>query len=226
MFHLPKSHAVKNLLLGLSCALVLTCPALATVTLQFNESYVSGIPSNFANSSGIVTNGMRWGIIVSTSDSSFAGGGTSYDEYTYGPGTAGFLSYGGVATDDYYIPGFFTGDATSLLEGDITTPGGQGSIIEDLIFSLTGGVSTGDRFALIWFSDNTSAAGSKYGFFTDTSFVLPSDGATGEYGAVFVGVDPIRSASNTFAASVIPEPSRALLLFVGVVGLMMRRRRA
>ena len=215
---------MKYSFLALAVASLLVSEANATVTLQFNESYVSGIPSNLANAGGIITNGMRWGIIVSTSDSSFAGGGTNYDAYAATPTTAGFLSYGNAVTDDYYIPGTFTDDASALLEGDFTTAGGQGSIIDDLIVSLTGGVSLNDKFALVWFSDNTSANGSKYGFFTDASFVMPADGSLTGFGAPFVGNDPTRVASNTFG-TVIPEPSRAVLLLGGALGLAMRRRR-
>jgi hypothetical protein len=216
---------MKYSVLALAVIGLLTSAANATVTLQFNESFVSGIPSNFANAAGTVTNGMRWGIVVSTTDSSFAGGGLNYDAHGPGPGTDGFLSYAGSVTDDYYIPGTFTADGSILLEGDFVTPGGQGSIVDDIIVSLTNGITQNDKFALVWFSDNTSANGSKYGFFTDASFVMPADGSLTGYGAVFAGNDPIRSASNTFG-TVIPEPSRAILLLGGMLGLAMRRRRS
>lgn len=143
--------------------------------------------------------------------------------------TDGFWSFGGVLSDDYYIAGALTVDASSFYPGGDfggSTPG-SGSIIDNLIVSYPSGVTAGDAFALVWFDSNSTAVGAKYGLFTHASFVLPAnDGGTYSYGTPFMGTDPIRSASNTFAASVIPEPSRALLLFFGMAGLMMRRRRA
>jgi hypothetical protein len=203
-----------------------TLSASATVTIQFNESFVGGIPSNLANSAGVISNGMRWGIVVSTTDGTFAGGGTNYDPYAAGPATAGFLNQGGAASDDYYIPGTLTADGSILVEGDFSTAAGNGSIVDDLVVSLTNGVSLNDKFALIWFSDNTSSNGSKYGFFTDPTFVMPADGSTTGYGSPFVGNDPTRTASFTFGGpTVVPEPSRLMLLGLGVFGLFFRRRR-
>lgn len=205
----------------------------ATVTLQFNGSFNSGILSNLANAAGTVSNGMRWGIIVSTSDASFAGSGANYDAYNAGVTTEGFLSFGGLTTDDYFIPGTLTADSSGLLEGDFTTPGANGSIVDDMAgVALTGdlaglglgaGITTGDKFALVWFSDNTSLDNSKYGFLTDASFIIPSNSALQDYGPAFAGADSTRPASNTFGT--VPEPSRMMLLGFGLVGLFFRRRR-
>lgn len=201
----------------------------ATVTLHFNDAYTTGLPNNLANAAGSVSNGMRWGIVVSTTDGSFAGGGTSYDAYTIGSATAGFLSHNGAVTDDYYIPGTFTADGSFLAAGDGGVTAGNGSIVDDLVVSLTSGVSVNDLFTLIWFGSagNGSAAGDKYGIFSSPSFVMTADGTDPIYGAAFEGNDPIRSASNTFqSSSPIPEPSRVLFLALGGMGLLMRRRRA
>ena len=95
-------------------------------------------------------------------------------------------------------------------------------------FPLTGGVAANQAFALVWFATNTSTTGSNYGFLTDATFLVPSGAATTEFGAPFVGVNPIRSASDTFGAAIAgsPEPSRLLLLGVGgLAGMMVRRRR-
>ncbi len=171
--------------------------ASGTATLQFSAPYSEGIASNFANSSGVVTNGMRWGIIVDTGNNGFANSATNYDAFAPGVVTAGFLSVGGTATDDYYIPGGLTEDGSGALEGDFTTPGGPGAIGEDLVITLTGGVSMGKPFAVVWFSNNTSADGSRYGFLADGSFVLPADSSIGSFSSFFAGVDPIRSATKT-----------------------------
>ena len=202
---------------------------MATVTIQFSEPFAGGIPSNLANAAGTITDGMRWGIVVDTLGNGFANSGTSYDAYASGVTTAGFLGAGGSAGDDYYIPGTLTvnGLTSGLQEGDFTTVPGHGSILDDLTsIPLTNGVSAGDKFALVWFSSNTSTAGSKYGFFTDNSFLMPSDGNTTSYGSPFVGNDSTRSATNTFASlAPVPEPSRVILLGVGAFGLISRRRR-
>lgn len=203
-------------------------PAAATVTLHFNDAYTTGLPNNLANDVGTVSNGMRWGIVVSTTDASFAGGGTSYDAYTAGSATAGFLSHNGAITDDYYIPGTLTADGSFLAFGDGGTTAGGGSVVDDLSVSLTNGVSVNDLFSLIWFGSagNGSAVGDKYGLFTSPSFVMGSDGTDPVYGAPFEGNDPVRTASNTFQSPTLaPEPSRVLFLALGGIGLLMRRRR-
>ncbi len=200
----------------------------ASVTIQLSEPYTSGIVSNLANGSGVITDGMRWGIIVDTTGNGFANGGTSYDAYAAGAATSGFMGANGSTSDDYYIAGTFTGDASNLnlKEGDFTTVPGHGSIVDDLVVPFTNGVGAGGKFALVWFSSG-STAGEKYGFLSDASFVLPSEPGVGSYGAVFTGNDPTRAASNTFAAIVsAPEPSRMLLVGFGAFGLMLRRRRS
>ena len=209
-------------------AAFISLPAAATVTLHFNDAYTTGLPNNLANATGTVSNGMRWGIVVSTTDASFAGGGTSYDAFGAGSATAGFLSHNGVVTDDYYLPGTLTTDGSFLALGDGGTTAGAGSIVDDLAVSLTNGVSVNDLFALIWFGSagNGSAAGDKYGLFTSPSFIMGADGTDPVYGTPFAGNDPVRTASNTFQnPSLVPEPSRVLFLALGSMGLLMRRRR-
>jgi hypothetical protein len=200
----------------------------AAITIQFYEPYFGGIVDNLANAAGVATNGMRWGILVDTSANGFASDGTAYDPYLAGVTTAGFFSAGSAITDDYFIPGALTVDGSTLYPfGDFgsTTPG-NGSIVDDIVVNYTNGISLNDRFALIWFSTNSSGEGDKYGFFSDPSFVLPADnGATVSFGTPFQGIDPVRPANNTFGATVIPEPSRMMLLGFGLVGLFFRRRR-
>ena len=89
--------------------------ASATVTFQFSLPFSGGIASNLANASGVVTNGMRWGIIIDTAGNGFANAAANYDAYAPGVGTAGFLSVGGTVTDDYFIPGTLTQDGSGFL---------------------------------------------------------------------------------------------------------------
>ncbi len=202
---------MKYVLSVLALALGLAVSANAAVEIGFNDAYdtatdggghpIGGIASNLANAAGVVTNNMTWGIVIDTSGNGFS---ASYDPYAGGVATAGYLSSGGSVTDDYYVPGTTTVDGTNsgYLEGDLSTVPGNGSILDDLTVTLSGAITSGKPFALIWFSNNTSANGSKYGFLTDATFLLPGDGNTTEFGKPFVGNDPIRTASHTFGTVV------------------------
>lgn len=179
----------------------LALDAQASVLIGFNDAPFGGIASNLANSAGVPTDGMTWGIVVDTTGNGFAKGGANYDPYANGVGTGGYLSADGSVTDDYYIPGATTVDGTGqgYTDGGTGTEPGHGTILDDMgPFSFPLGVASGQHFALIWFSANSSSNGSKYGFFTDASFVLPSDGSQVEFGSAFLGNDPVRSASSTF----------------------------
>lgn len=217
---------MKQIALIFSFSVLLAKLGSAATTVQFYEPYFGGIVDNLANASGVATNGMRWGIIVDTTGNGFSNSGTSYEPYTAGVTTAGFFNANGGVTDDYFIPGGLTVDASTIYPaGDFggTTPG-SGSIVEDIVVGYSNGISTNDKFALIWFSSNSSSEGAKYGFFADNSFVLPADsGSTVSYGTPFQGTDPIRTANNTFTA--VPEPSRIALMGLGLAGLFFRRRR-
>ena len=209
-------------------ALIVVGSCHATVTIQFAYPYFGNIPSNLANFSGTVTDGMRFGIVVDTTGNGFSS--TQYDAYAGGGTTAGFLSASGASTDDYYIPGLTTVDGTSspFFESDFTTIPGHGSILDDMppITLGANGVSTGDKFALIWLATNSTGAGDHYGLLTDASFVLPSEPFTGPFDTPFAGNDPVRSASFTFQSTLAPEPSRVLLVGVGLVCSLFRRRRS
>jgi len=191
----------------------------SATTLQFSQGGTGA--TNFADQNGTVTNGMRWGIIISSTNSTFNAG--SYDPFD--ATLSGFLFVGGIATDDYY---FATGEFTAALGGPFFTgvEAGNGGITtannvpstDDLVPNVNGG----DSFGIIWFATSTANEGDYYGFLTDASFVLPASGINA-FTAPFVGEDPIRSATFQFQA--IPEPSRFLLIgFAGLLGLLRRRR--
>jgi hypothetical protein len=194
----------------------------AASTLQFSQGGKGA--TNFANSSGTVTNGMSWGLIIDTSGNGFQAG--SYGQFSVN--ASGFLEINGVATDDYYVS---TGLATQTIGAPFFSGGEAGA---GAITTTTGGpdvgtvagLTAGDAFGLVWFSnvgDTSASVGDAYGFFTHGSFTYGGAGSIISFSNAFTGTDPIRSANLTVAG--IPEPSRAVLVFGGVLGLAMRRRR-
>lgn len=202
--------------------LVLSTTSHASITLQFSQTAV-GRATGFANSAGTITNGMNWGILIDGSGNGFS---SAYDAPS-SAATSGFLSNNSVVTDDYFVT---TGLLTANQTPTGTDPGGAGGIssLAGIFTSYPAGIGQGDAFRIIWF-DGAPAAGSKYGLFSDASFTLPSDGSTTSYASVFSGstADPAKPANLSFnSAGPIPEPSRALLLGFGALGLMFRRRRA
>ena len=207
-------------LLLLSAALF-TTDAWSAVSLQFglaNQARATNF-GGFNATTG--TNGMRWGIVVDTDNTGFLADG--YDPISLN--SNGFINASGTPTTNYY----YTNPSATLTNTVGTTsagaePGGDGAIttIGPLDFIAT--VGAGDKFAIIWF-DGTPGAGTHYGLFTNPAFVLPSDGNTTPYTAVFAGADPVKQANLTFTGGVIPEPSRMMLLGFGLVGFFFRRRR-
>lgn len=189
--------------------------AQATVTMLFTEIGVANA-TGFADSSGTPQNGMNWGIIVSTSDSMLSAG--LYDVFDYN--TSGFLSINGILTDDYYVAQPVLTSTSSTID---TEPGGDGSIysITAVPYGGATNITQSDPFALIWFP-TAPAVGSSYGVFTDSSFMIPSDGSNTSYSSVFLGPDPAKPASYTFA---VPEPNRVVLLLLGGLPFLMRRRK-
>lgn len=200
---------------GLLALLALAQPASATITLTFSSDAV-GRASRFSNSAGTAgVNGMRWGIIVSTSDSTFA---SSYDG-GFDINTSGFLSSGGVATDDYYVahPQWSTSPADAVTRNTDSTPtiggtdpGGDGSITGMASAPYTN-LSVGRPFQIVWF-ESGSAVGDNYGTLGNTGstapFVLPADGGSSDFTAFFAGTaaDPIRGAFSLFRSPVAAQP--------------------
>lgn len=196
----------------------------AATVIQFYEPYNKGIADNLSGFTGAGKDGMMWGIIVDTTGNGFAANGAAYNDYA-NLAVAGFFSSGGTLTDDYYIPGALTVNGALFYPGgDGGVDPGHGAIVDDITVNYTSGISQGDKFALVWFDTNSGATGAHYGFFADNSFILPADtGATVGFTDPFIGADAPRNASNTFQA--VPEPSRILILGVGLMGFLLRRRR-
>lgn len=186
----------------------------ASVTLIFSQTGTARA-TGFGNKDGVAADNMNWGIIISTSNSQFSAG--SYDVFDVTQ--SGFLKINGVLTDDYYVAQPLLTSTLGETGGD---PGGAGGItaISEVPFG-SNGISVNDPFALIWF-DMAPSPSSYYGVLQNAAFVVPTDGSNQSYADVFLGADPIKTASFQFAA--IPEPSRAILLSLGVFAFLIRRK--
>jgi hypothetical protein len=216
-----------------SAVLLSAGSAMATVTLQFSQTNVARA-TGFGDRNGVAQNGMAWGIIVDSAGNGFAGASvsTTYDLFSSGTtsGSGIQLTVGGVQTDDYYVSNASTTlNLTPTGSAGGTDPGGAGGItsLASIFSTYPSGVAAGDAFSIIWFDTSPNANGTYYGMMADASFTLPPDGNTTSYASVFAGTtaDPVKTAQFQFGVA-IPEPSRALLAGFGLLGFLMRRRRA
>ncbi|MCP5557546.1 MAG: hypothetical protein H7A55_07300 [Verrucomicrobiaceae bacterium] len=187
------------LLVSAAATVLATQNSQATVTLQISQIGVARA-TGFANAAGTPTDGMRWGVVVSTADASFSSG--SYDVFDFN--TSGFLSVGGIPTDDYYVA-HPTSAVTATLSATNGDPGGAGGItsINPVPFGGATNITANDAFSLIWF-EAAPASGTSYGMFTDASFLIPGDTAVQSYASPFVPAarPTLRSAANL--SSVVP----------------------
>jgi hypothetical protein len=208
---------LNKLIIASLAALVSFSAANAAVTITFNAGFVGGLSSNLANTAGVVSNGLKYGIIVSTDASAIL---TEYDLVPFTLGSSVALTSNTASTGDRLIlANDLTSDSSQggvFVEGDGTTPGGNGGVA-GISFAFGDGVAAGQAFTLVWIDETTNRAGA----LTHAQFIIPPDGATVSQDQVFVGVDPVRPATNiTF----VPEPSAALLGLLGIFGLVRRRR--
>lgn len=204
---------MKNKLL-LALSVFPAASMMGSVTLNIN---ISGLE----NSSGTVTNGMEFGIIVDTSAGANgfeAGSYTGFDITTNGQ----FLSTTSGVTDDWFVYGgsLGTGQTPPVTSNNVVL--GDGWVgIQNINFV---NLSQGNEFAVIWFPSGTaSSSGDDYGFFTDTggttNMVIPSDGNSSSA--------PTSVSTKSVDFQVVPEPST--LAFFGLFGfifLFVRRRPA
>lgn len=212
----------------------------ATSTLQFSN--VGRLTGFSAHGDVDGTDGMRWGLVIDTARDGWAGMGTSgsanaakYDAFDNS--VSQFLSVGGVVTTDYYFTpaALPTTSTQSALNLDL---GGVGGIVSAVgvpngtDVSRPAGFDTGDPFAVIWF-DGASIDGNYYGLYsnfaptspTGFEFILPASGSLVSYSSPFNSATPeaIKQANIQFGS--VPEPSRVMLLGLGGLGLVFRRRR-
>lgn len=186
-----------------------------SVTIQIKES-------GFQNGSGVVTNGMAWGLVVDTTSAGFAGltssnllpsgsfpsvdpGGSGNDT-----GSVQLLSFSSAEAGLY----FFRGPGDTENSGP---PSFQDGFINEININVGGSpASPGDSFGLIWFPNSSISSNDPYGF--ESLGVLPAGGSTTPFAA---------SVSSTNYTVAVPEPSHFALAF-GLIGLgvvVWRRRR-
>jgi len=207
----------KNKLLSLVAFIVAFGAANATVTINVQTS-------GWGDASG-TANDLFWGIIVDTDGAASGGdfGGT-------------FLADMGDALNGYTLPtvsgggGFASGvsvfDEYELVAArSLTAAGGPpnfaGGGMNDLGLNLTGNISAGNDYGLIWFSTGVTTLGTSDTFGFQDFGNLPSDGST-----ITNGGTPGLTTNVITAA--VPEPSTfaALAGLFALGAVMVRRRRA
>lgn len=113
---------------------------------------------------------------------------------------------------------------------NVSSDFGQTFLPAGFTFNLTNGVDTGDSFLVVVFdqADNTSTVatvGSTYRIWTDSSWVVPSDGDTVTFNQG--GLNRLTDAAD-FTAQVVPEPATyAFMLSVSflIFAIYFRRKK-
>ena len=177
----------------------------ASVTLSINKA-------GWGSASADGVNGMTWGLVVDSSGATFGGAvltdlATLLQDFVV-PAIASPANPVQIGTSNYYFAraqaNTASGPPPTFLSGLMNT----------VQLNLVGDVGTGDAAGLLWLP-GTTAAGQSFGFF-DLSTTLPSDAAT---------ISPSSVAGRATNVIGVPEPSRAVLAGLGLLGLFFRRRR-
>lgn len=195
----------------------------SAATVNFQISQGANQATNFTSANGTVSNGLVWGLMFSTTNTTFS----VFDQgFTLSTSLNGTLIPG---TDDYFIS-----SAVLTAQGTTTDAANPGKInilnSVQMAVPATNAIVAGNQFAVVWFDSTVTSAtqqlagGNKYGLITDPAWVVPAAGATQNISTFFAtSPDPVKTAS-AFTVTGIPEPSAALLGAIGALGLLRRRR--
>jgi hypothetical protein len=194
-----------------------SCIALVSAMVSHGAVTFSGTAAtNLQNNAGdgTVADGTLW-LLVASSDSSF--GATSTNS----------VNAGNINVGDTF------GDANDVIFArGVTSSGGFPPASAKAQVDLSNFEATSflnQAFALVWFSTLTNAAtavanNDTYGILTPANWDFPgSNTGSFAFGSEFTSVDGSGTASDLVVG--IPEPSRAVLAGLGLMGLFFRRRR-
>lgn len=207
---------MKKILLYLLVFAVIS-PSLHSATIAINGVYgfnaVSSTGANLANNSLAL-------VVVDTGSNNFSNFSINTgDNYSVG---STFNSA------EYKVVGQF--GATNTTNANLDTLL-SGNVSFD---TTTLGVSTGQKFALVWFDGatlggaSTASSGQFYQFGRGADWILPSAPSTKTMGTDFTQLGNSTGSSagqTTFAIAAAPEPNRTLLGMIGLCVLFIRRRR-
>lgn len=179
-------------------------------------------PSSASNPLGFSAG--QVGVFINNDNLSLWSGFAGTGKINSGQSLTSSATYTPVGTTDaftYLANNAVTGTTTFSLSGGIP------SIL------LTGGVSTGDQYAVIVFNSSTTTtiAGDSYRIFRASDWLMPASGASIGYGLTpnSATYQQLRDTSYLIeSGTVVPEPSTyALLAMSGLAlgGYVLRRRR-
>lgn len=206
-----KTSKFRILLLAAIFAIMTGSLAKASVTLTVGTA-------GWGNNTTTNVNGMTWGVLINSSGSSFDGNTISTLQSALQGFSIPALPTGASTPVQIGTTGFYFAEAQSLTSSSGPPTFTNGYMGTDQ-FNLTG-VSSGNAFGLLWFSEGTTTSGSHFGFQIPTGInTLPSDGST-----ITSGINTTPGLGS-YTIGAAPEPSRVILAALGLGFIFLRRRR-
>jgi hypothetical protein len=206
-------NSIRTKILQLAVLTVLFSVGLANASVTLTIGTVG-----WGNSTTTGVNGMPWGILVNTSG--------AFDGNTVGTLQSALEGFSIPSTANPSTPvqigstGFYFAKGQDLTANGPPNTSFAPGFMNTAHFNLTG-VSSGNPFGVLWFSDAATTAGSHFGFQIPTGTnTLPSDGATTTVGSI--NTTP---GLGSYTIGAAPEPSRVILTALGLGLITLRRRR-